>query len=62
MSAERVKCRDCAFYDATPFPEYNGRLAKCKNPNCDFIGAGKIGYNTLASGECFKKKEDTKCD
>ena len=51
------KCRDCAYYDASPFPEYNGKLAKCSNPHCDYIGTGKIGFFTLASSKCFSEKE-----
>ena len=53
-----TKCRDCRFYDATPFPEYDGKLAKCVNPNKNFIGAGKIGFYTLASTECFERRAE----
>lgn len=54
------KCRDCAYYDASPFPKYKGKLAKCSNPHCADIGAGKIGFFTLASSECFTEKAGTK--
>lgn len=52
-----AKCRNCRFYDPTPYPEYNGKLAQCTNPNKDFIGAGKIGYYTLASSVCYERRE-----
>lgn len=53
-----TKCRECRFYDPSPFPGYAGKLAKCTNPNKNFVGAGVIGYYTLASSECFKRKEE----
>ena len=27
-----TKCRECRFYDPSTHPEYNGKLAKCTNP------------------------------
>lgn len=50
------KCSQCVFYNSSKFPEYNGKLAVCDNPNKDFIGAGKIGIYTVASKKCFQKK------
>ena len=52
-----AKCRDCKFYDASPFPEYHGKLAVCQKPTHADIGDGKIGFFTLASHECFEPKE-----
>lgn len=51
-----VKCQSCRWYDATQFPEYGGKLAKCVNPKKNFIGAGLIGCYTLASSECYERR------
>lgn len=51
-----TKCHECMFYDSSKYPEYHGKLAECKNPKKNFIGAGLIGYYTLASAECFKRR------
>lgn len=50
------RCYQCEYYDQSKFPEYNGKLAICKNENKEFIGAGKIGFYTIANKKCFKKK------
>lgn len=52
-----AKCRDCKYYDASPFPEYEGKLAICTNPQKEFIGAGKIGFYTLASSACYERAD-----
>ena len=40
-------CQSCKYYDTTPYPEYDGRLARCSNPHSGDIGAGKIGRFTM---------------
>ena len=50
-----VKCADCDFYDPTPFPEYRGKLAVCRNPHSTDIGDGKIGCYTVADKKCFMR-------
>lgn len=62
MKDKIARCRECAFYDPTPFPEYEGKLAKCSNPERDFIGSGKIGCYTFASRLCFKKMNEVTND
>lgn len=51
------KCRDCIHYDPSPFPEYGGKLAKCRAVKRNPVGAGKIGWYTVASRECYEPKE-----
>jgi len=55
--AKYAKCRDCRHYDATPYPEYNGKLARCRSERSYFY---KVGLNTLASKDCFERKEQPK--
>lgn len=48
------KCIECKYYDPSPFPEYNGKLALCRGSSYQY----KIGCFTLADRECFEPKDD----
>lgn len=56
------RCANCKHYDPTPFPEYNGRLAICKNKKKHEIGDGKIGIYTVANKMCFEPKAQSKIE
>ena len=52
--ANPTKCVTCKHYDASPYQEYDGKLARCRGDSYLY----KVGHHTLASRECYEKREE----